>query len=104
MSIILIFMLILLSGFYFFFLGRSREEDAQVEDEEEVVDPKPAIENSCKPRCVKQLLTYEVIGLQLFYFTLCGDQISRVSRARHNTRSLQVCDMIERFFVLGFRV
>lgn len=44
--------------------------EAQVEDveeeEEEVVDPKPAIENSCKPRCVKQLLTYEVIGLQFF--------------------------------------
>lgn len=37
------------------------------EEEEEVVDPKPAIENSCKPRCVKQLLTYEVIGLNFIY-------------------------------------
>lgn len=37
------------------------EEEAPEEaEEEEVVDPKPEVEDSCKPRCVKQLLSYEV--------------------------------------------
>jgi len=36
------------------------EEAAEEEEEEEPVDPKPEVEESCKPRCVKQLLAYQV--------------------------------------------
>lgn len=43
---------------------REREEDTSVEEEEveevEAVDPKAEIEDSCKPRCVKHLISYEV--------------------------------------------
>ena len=42
---------------------REHEEEAPVEEEAEeaeVVDPKTEIEDSCKPRCVKQLISYEV--------------------------------------------
>jgi ubiquinol-cytochrome c reductase subunit 6 len=35
------------------------EEAAEEEEEEEPVDPKPEVEESCKPRCVKQLLAYQ---------------------------------------------
>lgn len=33
-----------------------------VSDEEEVVDKKIEIENSCKPQCIKQLLAVRVAG------------------------------------------
>lgn len=51
------------SGFRF--RVREREEDTSVEEEEieeevEAVDPKPEVEDSCKPRCVKQLISYEL--------------------------------------------
>lgn len=35
-------------------------EEEEEEEEEEVVDPKPEIEATCKPRCVKQLLSLQV--------------------------------------------
>eukprot|EP00897_Mesotaenium_endlicherianum_P001552 jgi/Mesen1/1424/ME001303S00471 len=35
------------------------EAEAEEEEEDEPVDSKPEIEESCKPRCVKQLLAYE---------------------------------------------
>ncbi|KAG0618213.1 hypothetical protein M758_4G046900 [Ceratodon purpureus] len=36
------------------------EEEEEEEEEEEVHDPKPELENSCKPKCVKQLLALQV--------------------------------------------
>lgn len=40
--------------------GCEHEEEASVEEEVvEAMDPKPEIEDSCKPRCVKQLISYE---------------------------------------------
>lgn len=44
--------------------GCEHEEEASVEEEVvEAMDPKPEIEDSCKPRCVKQLISYEVWDL-----------------------------------------
>lgn len=51
--------------------GKSPEEESpeeeeeapaeeEEEEEEELVDPKAEIENSCKPKCVKQLLALQV--------------------------------------------
>ena len=44
------------------------QEEAPAEEEEaeeEVVDPKPDIEASCKPKCVKQLLSLQVTNTYL---------------------------------------
>ncbi len=35
------------------------EDDYDEEEEEEIVDTKPAIEEACKPKCVKPFIQYQ---------------------------------------------
>lgn len=56
--------------------AEEEEEEAPVEEEEEeeVVDPKAEIEESCKPKCVKQLLALQVRGCLHVCVCLCVDR------------------------------
>ncbi len=58
---------------------KEKEEGEEAEEEEDPspVDTKPECEESCKPRCVKQLLHYEVCVIIppfpcLFLFSTCS--------------------------------
>lgn len=48
-------------------MGKPEEEDEE-DDDPGPVDTKPECEATCKPRCVKQLLVYEVSVV--FFFLL----------------------------------
>jgi hypothetical protein len=43
-----------------YFLNWSSALPVKTMDEEEAVNPKPEIEESCKPKCIKAWLEYEV--------------------------------------------
>ena len=41
-------------------MGKSPQEEEEEEDDSGPIDTKSECEESCKPRCVKQLLVYQV--------------------------------------------
>jgi len=52
-----------------------KEEEEEEDEELEPVDTKPECEASCKPRCVKQLLAYEVSKCFIYHNKKSNDFI-----------------------------